>query len=241
MGNLATNSRAFFVTGTDTEVGKTFFSVGFLRALNAKDLTTVAYKPVAAGCSQTSKGWQNDDALALQQACSINLAYDEINPIALAEPIAPHIAAKRATEAGLTIDMSIQRIEQGFSQLLQKQADVLVVEGAGGWRLPLGLDADGQQGFLSDFVANQNLAVILVVGMRLGCLNHAMLTADSIRQHGLKLAGWVANTLDPAMPCLHENIESLQGLLNAPLLGVLPQLASPNEVQDYIDLASLGL
>jgi len=241
MGNLAANSRAYFVTGTDTEVGKTFFSVGFIKALNAKDIKTVAYKPVAAGCIQTSEGWQNDDALALQQACSVSLAYDEINPIALAEPIAPHIAAKRATEAGLTIDMSIQRIEQGFSQLLQKQADVLVVEGAGGWRLPLGVDVDGQQRFLSDFVAKQNLSVILVVGMRLGCLNHAMLTADSIRQHGLKLAGWVANTLDPKMPCLDENIESLKGLLNAPLLGVLPQLASPNEVQNYIELTSLGL
>jgi dethiobiotin synthetase len=124
---------------------------------------------------------------------------------------------------------------------LQKQAEVVVVEGAGGWRLPLGLNEQGQQSFLSDFVAQQNLPVILVVGMRLGCLNHAILTADSIAQHGLKLAGWVANTLDPAMPCLSENIESLKDLLNAPLLGIIPQLKSPREVPRYLDLSCLCL
>ncbi|KXI30761.1 dethiobiotin synthase [Paraglaciecola hydrolytica] len=241
MGNLAANSRAFFVTGTDTEVGKTFFSVGLLSALKAKALTTGAYKPVAAGCTLTSEGWQNDDALALQQACSLELSYAEVNPVALAEPMAPHIAAQKAADSGNIVDMSIGRIQQGFSHILQKQADVVVVEGAGGWRLPLGLNQQGEQSYLSDFVAQQNLAVILVVGMRLGCLNHAILTADSIRQHGLKLAGWVANTMDPAMPCLSENIESLKGLLNAPLIGVIPQLAKPEDAQHYIDLSCLAL
>ena len=241
MGNLSGNSRAFFVTGTDTEVGKTLFSVGLLTALNAKELTTAAYKPVAAGCSNTNVGLQNDDALALQRACSIDLAYSELNPIALEEPIAPHIAAQKAAELGKNIDMSISRIQQGFSHILTKQADVVVVEGEGGWRLPLGLNEHGKQSYLSDFVAHQNLSVILVVGMRLGCLNHAILTADSIRQHGLKLAGWVANTLDPSMPCLNENIESLKGLLNAPLIGILPQLASYQEVQGHLDLACVGL
>ncbi|WP_340676682.1 dethiobiotin synthase [Paraglaciecola sp.] len=241
MGNLAAKSRAFFVTGTDTEVGKTFFSVGLLHALNAKELNTAAYKPVAAGCTESTHGWQNEDALALQQTCSLDLTYAEVNPIALAEPMAPHIAAQKAADAGQAVDMSIARIQRGFSQILQKQADVVVVEGAGGWRLPLGLNEQGQQSYLSDFVGQQNLAVILVVGMRLGCLNHAILTADSIRQHGLKLAGWVANTLDPAMPCLSENIESLKGLLNAPLIGILPQLTSPEDVQTHLDLSCLGL
>ena len=241
MGNLAANRRAFFVTGTDTEVGKTFFSVGLLHALNARKLTTAAYKPVAAGCTNSSQGWQNDDALALQQTCSLELAYAEVNPIALAEPMAPHLAAQKSADAGQAVDLSIARIKQGFNHILQKQADVVVVEGAGGWRLPLGLNEQGQQSFLSDFVAQQNLPVILVVGMRLGCLNHAILTADSIAQHGLKLAGWVANTLDPAMPCLHENIGSLKCLLNAPLLGIIPQLKSPREVPGYLDLSCLCL
>ena len=241
MGNLAASSRAFFVTGTDTEVGKTFFSVGLLKALQAKDKRTAAYKPVAAGCNKTSQGWQNEDALALQQASSIALDYNEVNPIALAEPIAPHIAAQKAAASGQPVDMSLARIQQGFTHLLSKQADVVLVEGAGGWRLPLGPDELGQQRYLSDFVAQQNLAVILVVGMRLGCLNHAILTADSIRQHGLKLVGWVANTLDPEMPFLAENIASLKTALAAPLIGVIPQLPDSDSMHTYLDLSVLGI
>jgi dethiobiotin synthetase len=240
MGQLVASSRAYFITGTDTEVGKTFFSVALLNALNQLQLKTAAYKPIAAGCEDSESGLKNEDALALQQASSIDLAYSEVNPIALAEPIAPHLAAQIAGQKGETIDLSLERIKTGFTLLLQKQPDVLIVEGAGGWRLPLGQDEQGQQAFMSDFVATQNLAVILVVGMRLGCLNHAMLTADSIRQHGLKLVGWVANTLEPDMPFLAENIESLKSLLNAPLMAILPRLNNPQEATSFIDLSCLG-
>lgn len=240
MEQLAISSQAFFITGTDTEVGKTFFSVALLCAIQNVGLNTAAYKPIAAGCERSSSGLRNEDAMALRQASSMHLAYEEVNPIALAEPIAPHLAAQIARNNGKPLDLSINRIQQGFSHLVQKQPDVLIVEGAGGWRLPLGDDSQGKPSFFSDFVANQNLDVIIVVGMRLGCLNHAMLTADSVRQHGLKVVGWVANTLEPTMPYLSENIESLNKLLNAPLIATLPRLNSPQEAAEYINLTCLG-
>jgi dethiobiotin synthetase len=240
MGQLTAGSRAYFVTGTDTEVGKTFFSVALLNAFNKLELKTAAYKPIAAGCENSPNGLRNNDAIALQQAGSMELSYEEVNPIALAEPIAPHLAAQIAKNSGDPIDLSLDRIQQGFSLLLQKQPDVLIVEGAGGWRLPLGENEQGQQSFLSDFVAKKNLSVILVVGMRLGCLNHAMLTADSVRQHGLKIVGWVANTLDPEMPYLAENIETLKKLLNAPLIAILPKLNQPQDALNFLDLSCLG-
>lgn len=240
MGQLTASSRAYFVTGTDTEVGKTFFSVALLNALNKRKLKTAAYKPIAAGCVSSDAGLINEDALALQQASSIDLDYSEVNPIALVESIAPHLAAQIALKNGNDTDLSLERIKQGFSLLLQKEPDILIVEGAGGWRLPLGENEEGQQTFLSDFVAKQNLSVILVVGMRLGCLNHAMLTADSVRQHGLKIVGWVANTLDPGMPFLAENIETLKKLIQAPLIAMLPRLDSPQEAANYLDLSCLG-
>lgn len=241
MGHLAANSRAFFITGTDTEVGKTYFSLALLTAINKRNLKTVAYKPVAAGCAETAQGLRNEDALALQKASSIELDYAEVNPIALKDAIAPHLAAEKAQKKGESIDMSLEHIQYGFNCLFQKQADVMVIEGAGGWRLPLGLNEQGQQTYLSDFVANLNLSVILVVGMRLGCLNHAVLTADSIRQHGLKLAGWVANKIEPDMPFLEENIASLQKLLGAPLLAELPRTDALNEAAERIDLDVLGI
>ena len=239
MGQLAATSRAYFITGTDTEVGKTFFSVALLQAFNQLDLKTAAYKPIAAGCETTTDGLRNEDALALQQSSSLELDYAEVNPIALVEPIAPHLAAQIALGKGQSIDLSLARIKQGFVSLLHKEPDVLIVEGAGGWRLPLGNNEQGHPTFLSDFVANQNLAVILVVGMRLGCLNHAMLTADSVRQHGLKIVGWVANTLDPDMPFLNENIESLKLLLRAPLIATLPRLSDPSEAATRLNLSCL--
>lgn len=240
MGHLAANSRAFFITGTDTEVGKTFFSLALIEALNNRNLKTAAYKPVAAGCEDTPDGLRNADALALQNACTIELDYSEVNPIALAEAVAPHLAAQHAINKGQVIDMSLTNIQQGFSRIFKKQADVIIVEGAGGWRLPLGSDSAGKHIFLSDFVANMNLSVILVVGVRLGCLNHAALTADNIRQRGLKLAGWVANKIDPDMPFLQENIDSLNALLGAPMVAELPHLASYKDAAKLVDLDCLG-
>lgn len=241
MGHLSSTSRAFFVTGTDTEVGKTFVTVGLLDALNQKEYKTAGYKPIAAGCELTNEGLRNEDALALQLTSSLDLDYDEVNPIAFEAPIAPHLAAKQFTSKQNESFISIDSVREGFVHLMEKKPDVLLTEGAGGWRLPLGEDFNGQPKFLSEFVAERNLAVILVVGMRLGCLNHAVLTAESIRNDGLKIAGWVANQIDPDMPLLEENIESLKNLIGAPLLGFTPRLDDPRECADYLDISLLSL
>ncbi|WP_299078122.1 dethiobiotin synthase [uncultured Paraglaciecola sp.] len=236
MSQLSPKGRAFFVTGTDTEVGKTFVCAALLNALNKKGLLTAGYKPIAAGCDVTEHGLRNEDALALQQHSSIELGYDEVNPIAFEAAIAPHLAAAKVMQP-----ISKDIIRQGFNSLTQKKPDVLIVEGAGGWRLPLGVDVEGQPRYLSEFVIETNLSVILVVGMRLGCLNHGVLTAESIRNDGLKIAGWVANQIDPDMPLLDDNIESLKTLLDAPFIGTIPRLNNTLEATQYLDLAVLGI
>jgi dethiobiotin synthetase len=241
MGHLSVKRRAFFVTGTDTEVGKTFVTEALLIALNEKGLLTAAYKPIAAGCELTPQGLRNEDALALQKHANIGLSYDEVNPIAFEAAIAPHLAAQDLNEDTTAQPISIDTVREGFIALLQKKPDVLIVEGAGGWRLPLGIDFDGQPRYLSEFVVERNLAVILVVGMRLGCLNHAVLTAECIRNDGLKIAGWVANQIDPDMPFLDKNIDSLKTLIDAPFIGTVPRLNSPNDAGAYLDLSVLDL
>lgn len=233
--------RSFFVTGTDTEVGKTFVSQALLQACNNKGFSTAAYKPVAAGCERTADGLRNEDALLLQAASSIELSYQDVNPIAFAEPVAPHLACEQLVVMGKGQPIELHAINQGYLALQQKQADVLLVEGAGGWRLPLGPNAQGREQFLSDFAIAQQLPVILVVGMRLGCLNHALLTAEAIHQDGLLLAGWVANLLDPQMPYLTQNVDSLSKLLNAPLIGSLPLLDNPQQAAQYLDLSVMGI
>jgi dethiobiotin synthetase len=241
MGHLSVKRRAFFVTGTDTEVGKTFVTEALLILLNQKGLLTAAYKPIAAGCKVTPQGLHNADALALQKLSSIELSYDEVNPIAFEAAIAPHLAAQNLREDVTAQPISIDTVREGFNCLLQKKPDVLIVEGAGGWRLPLGIDFEGKPRYLSEFAVEQNLSVILVVGMRLGCLNHAVLTAECIRNDGLKIAGWVANQIDPDMPFLDDNIDSLKTLLNAPFIGTLPRLTSPTDAGAHLDLSVLNL
>lgn len=241
MGHLSVKRRAFFVTGTDTEVGKTFVTEALLILLNQKGLLTAAYKPIAAGCELTPDGLRNDDALALQKHSSIDLSYDEVNPIAFEAAIAPHLAAQNLREDVTAQPISIDTVREGFNLLLQKKPDVLIVEGAGGWRLPLGIDYEGQPRYLSEFAVEQNLSVILVVGMRLGCLNHGVLTAECIRNDGLKIAGWVANQVDPNMPYLEANIASLKTLLDVPFIGTLPRLKTPADVGVSLDLSVLDL
>lgn len=226
---------SYFVAGTDTEVGKTFITCALLRSLNAMGLSTAAYKPIAAGCEVTSQGLRNEDALLLQAACSLELAYSEVNPIALAPPIAPHIAAKQIAQL-----IELDTISYGFRHLQAKQPDVLLVEGAGGWCLPLGENSLGQQQTMPDFVKQQQLPVILVVGMRLGCLNHALLTAKAIRSDGLILAAWVANQIGGEMPFLQENIESLNTLLAAPMLANIPYSPLTEPSLDCFQLSVLG-
>ncbi|MFT5675612.1 MAG: dethiobiotin synthetase [Paraglaciecola sp.] len=224
----------FFVTGTDTEVGKTFISQSLLLAMGANGLTTAAYKPVAAGCEQTPQGLRNEDALLLLAASSIPLTYDEVNPIAFLEPVAPHLAAQNLDQ-----NISLKNIDEGFMRLQLKQADVLLVEGAGGWRLPLGRNSTGEQQYLSDFAIHHKLPVIMVVGMRLGCLNHALLTAEAIRCDGLQLVGWVANRSNGDMPYMNENIQSLKEQLNAPFIGSVPKSDGPEKALENLDLSKL--
>lgn len=241
MGHLTKSNRAFFVTGTDTEIGKTFITKGLLNTLDKKGYSTAAYKPIAAGCENTPEGLRNEDALILQKHANIELDYPEVNPIAFEAAIAPHLALKAlAGEQGVHF-IPIDKIREGFVHLLQKEPNVILVEGAGGWRLPLGGSYEGRPRYLSEFVSELNLSVILVVGMRLGCLNHAVLTAEAIRNDGLKIAGWVANQVDPDMVLVDENIESLKSLLDAPFLGNVPQLSGDDHAGNYLDLGRLGL
>lgn len=203
---------AFFVTGTNTEVGKTWISQALLLAARADGLRTLAIKPVAAGCESTPAGLRNEDALALREAMTAELDYERINPVALEPPIAPHIAAQ---QAGL--QLSVESLAKHCRSVLAEPHDFGLIEGAGGWRVPLN---DGET--MADLVRALDLPVILVVGMGLGCLNHALLTAEAIRADGLRLAGWVANCTGPAIPFLAENLASLEARLDAPLLGQVP-------------------
>ncbi|MBY6188578.1 dethiobiotin synthase [Marinobacter hydrocarbonoclasticus] len=204
----------YFVTGTDTEVGKTRVSAGLLAAAAQQGASTLGLKPIAAGCEPSGEGWRNEDALALMAASTVALPYDQVNPIALAPAIAPHIAAKEAGER-----ITPARLAASMPRVAMADADLCLVEGAGGWRLPIG---DGMT--LPAWVAQEGWPVILVVGMKLGCLNHALLSAEAIRSDGLHLAGWIANRIDPNMSRYQENLESLQAMLDAPLLAEVPYL-----------------
>jgi len=203
--------RGFFITGTDTGVGKTLVAAGLLRIFAATGLRTVGMKPVASGASQTAVGLRNADALALQAASSASRPYDEVNPYVFSPAIAPHLAA---AEAGVTIELS--RILTTYLRLCA-EADVVVVEGVGGWQVPLG---DGLQ--LPDLARALGLPVILVVGLRLGCLNHAQLSARAIHEDGLILAGWVANKINPDFEHCAGNLATLKQVMKAPLLGEIP-------------------
>lgn len=224
--------KRYFVAGTDTGVGKTTVSCALLAAARAQGLSTLALKPVAAGCTETAEGWRNDDALSLMAAMTAPLTYDEVNPVALPAPLSPHLAA-----AAVGRRLQSSRLA-GFCRgtLMQHRVDLALVEGAGGWRVPL-----SEREMLSALPRELGLPVILVVGLRLGCLNHAILTTEAILKDGLRLAGWVANTIDPDMAAVEDNIATLTSLLPAPLLGRLPW--APDATADtqaaHLDLAPL--
>ena len=198
--------RGVFVTGTDTEVGKTLFSAALLAQLGAAGVTAAACKPVSAGCRREHGRLVNEDAELLARFAPLRRPLEVVNPVALEPPIAPHIAA---AEAGLRLDVDALA---GACRNAAKGATCLVVEGAGGWRVPLTGEAT-----LADVARSLGLPVVLVVGLRLGCLNHALLTAEAVRADGLELAGWVANPLASAMPRLEENIATLAARLGPPL------------------------
>lgn len=224
--------RAFFVTGTDTDAGKTLVSSGLLAAARKQELSAFGLKPVAAGCETTKDGLRNNDALKLMAAASIELPYELVNPVALEPAIAPHIALAQSNNR-ITADRLV-----GYCRgALMRKYDLAFIEGAGGWRVPL-----NDWEFLSQLPKMLETPVILVVGMKLGCLNHAMLTAEAIVRDGLKIAGWVANRIDSNMSCFEENLETLASLMPAPCLGVVPRLESdnPDGVAEYLDISFLN-
>ncbi|MBC9071625.1 dethiobiotin synthase [Thauera sp. CAU 1555] len=202
---------AWFVTGTDTEVGKTYATCALLHAARRAGLRALGMKPVAAGAELVDGRLANEDALRLLAAGSFDPGLDTLNPYCLASPIAPHIAAG---EEGVIIETAPIR---DALACLRAQADCVFVEGAGGFRVPLGPDYD-----MAMLARDLELPVILVVGMRLGCINHALLTAEAIAARDLPLAGWIANHVDPQMLRVDENLAALRERLPAPLLGVLP-------------------
>jgi dethiobiotin synthetase len=227
-------TRTWFVTGTDTGVGKTVVTAGLLRAAGAAGRRAVGLKPVAAGASPDASGTPaNDDALLLQATASVALPYAAVNPVLLAEPVAPHLAAAREGRR-LTVDELATAVRAALGAA---RADVAFVEGAGGWLCPV-----NETETLADLAVALGAGVVLVVGLRLGCLNHALLTAAAIRAAGLPLAGWVANRIDPAMLLADENIATLAARLPAPCLGTVPFLgASPTPADVAARLAAGAL
>lgn len=217
----------WFITGTDTGVGKTVASSALLQAANLAGYRSVGYKPVASGSEMTAVGLRNGDALALQAHSSVALSYDEVNPYAFAEPTSPHIVS-----ADRGIPIVLARLSAGLRQL-EPRADWLLVEGAGGWFTPL----SAQYSF-ADWVQQEQLPVILVVGIKLGCINHALLTALAIRQANLPLAGWIANDVTAPGKRHAEYLATLRRLLPAPLLGEIPHLpeAQRHSLGQYLDL-----
>ena len=200
--------KGWFITGTDTGVGKTFVTVGLLRYLNERGLQAAGMKPVASGCERTPDGLRNDDALRILEASAPELPYELVNPYSFEPPIAPHIAA---VKAGVVIEM--KTILHSFNSI-SGLVDCIVVEGVGGWEVPLSEEAG-----MPALAAMLGLPVILVIGIRLGCINHALLTAEAIRARGLELAGWVANRVDSAVEEEQAVIEAIARRIGSPMLG----------------------
>ena len=201
------NKTAYFITGTDTDVGKTYIASTLVKHFCQQGLQAVGMKPVAAGAELVNGRLLNSDVIELIQASNVDADLALINPYVFAPAIAPHIAAEQAA-----IKVSLDNIQQSFDAL-QAKADVVVVEGAGGFRVPI-----NRQETMADLAVKLNLPVILVVGVRLGCINHALMTAGSIRATGLNLVGWVANRIDQNMPAIEENIATLKAMIKAPCI-----------------------
>ena len=219
--------KGYFITATDTDAGKTFVTAGLLHALSQLSYKTIGFKPVASGCIATPQGLRNEDALQLIAAATTNLNYSIINPYAFEPAIAPHLAAQ---QSGVNID--IQLINQIIKESINV-VDYAFVEGVGGWLVPL-----NDQHNLEDLAKLLEFPVILVVNMRLGCINHALLTAQAIAESGLILAGWIANQIpEPAsMKYLQENLNSIKSRIHAPLLGVIPAGVEQRNIEQYINI-----
>lgn len=227
----------YFVAGTDTGVGKTFASCVLLKAAEHSKLRTLALKPVAAGCDLVDLGngksqWQNEDALALMENMSVKLPYAQVNPIALEVPASPHIAAALESKV-----VRADRIVGYCRGALTTPSDFVLIEGAGGWRVPISPSET-----MADVAKQLELKVILVVALKLGCLNHALLTAEAIRKDGLELAGWVGNRTDQnSMDYEEQNIATLKSALAAPCIGILPysEEQAPGALLEHLNLDAL--
>jgi len=206
-----------YVTGTDTGIGKTLASCALLHALRGHGLRVAGMKPVASGCERIDGEWKNADALALQSAGEPGIAYADINPFALEHPLAPELAAR---DAG--IEVCLPSILAAHARLAE-HSDALIIEGVGGWAAPLSASL-----MQADLVRTLRVPVLLVVGLRLGCLNHALLSARSIAADGAHLAGWIASHVDPAMERVDDNLAMLRERLPAPCWGVLPHAQHPD-------------
>ncbi|KJG56735.1 dethiobiotin synthetase [Photobacterium kishitanii] len=232
-------NKAYFVAGTDTDVGKTVCSCALLNAAKQAGIAMVGYKPIASGSDNTAQGLRNSDALLLQQASSIVVTYDEVNPYTFYRPVSPHIAA---TEENKAIKFSV--LSQGLAALKTKSECVLI-EGAGGWRVPI-----NNGDYLSSWVKQEQLPVILVVGIKLGCLNHALLTAEAIQADGLTIVGWIANQVHPVTDNYAEMITWLEQQLPGKKIAEIPYISMNRQgmidnkhdhFAKYIDLTVLNL
>lgn len=212
---------AFFVTGTDTEIGKTTVAAALLHRAKAQGYSTAAVKPVASDCHKTAEGLRNPDALTLWHECSVTLSYAQVNPVAFEPAIAPHLAAQEQNRT-----LTCSDLYQGVQEVIAYQADLTLIEGAGGWHVPL-----NAQESLSDLAQQLGYPVILVVGIRLGCINHALLTAQAISAAQLPLAGWIANQCVPNTSRVAEIVQSLTERLPAPCWGQIPYVTPPDPQQ----------
>jgi dethiobiotin synthetase len=222
-------SRHFFVAGTDTGIGKTHGAQALVYAFRETGERVAGMKPVASGSARHPDGLRNQDALDLQAASSTPPPYDWVNPVALEEAVAPHLAAARAQHP-----IAWPPLDAGFAALT-RDYDRVIVEGVGGWMVPLGVGMSTE-----DIPRRWNLPVILVVGIRLGCISHARLTARAIEADSCTLAGWVANIIESDMPLRDENIDTLRTLLPSPCLGVLPHRVAPRDAALLLDLSLLA-
>lgn len=215
--------KQFFITGTDTDAGKTHVTSLLLKLLAQNKKNAIGFKPLAAGCEMAFDQLVNADALMLMESATVSAKYDVINPFAFAPPIAPHIAAE---QVGVTI--TLDKLSSAYSTLKQQGAEYLLTEGAGGWALPI-----NDTHYLYDWVKAEQLPVILVVGMKLGCLNHALLTAAHMQSLGINCVGWIANQVDPTMDEYQANLDSLKARLPFPILAISPYSEQTPKLQIY--------
>ncbi|WP_087018689.1 dethiobiotin synthase [Thaumasiovibrio subtropicus] len=224
-------SNAFFVAGTDTEVGKTVCSRAIIQSAVAAGVQVAGFKPVASGSQITPVGTRNTDALYLQDASNVELTYEEVNPYTLVEASSPHLSARKED---IAIEFDV--IDSAFAHLKSK-SEMVLVEGAGGWRVPV-----TDEIYLSDWVQRQKLPVILVVGVKLGCMSHAVLTAEAIERDGLEVVGWVANRINPGLDNYADVIKWLEDKLPGQKLGEIPYMPgiTKRDLSSYIDFSLLA-